>query len=119
MSFRALLPNLNLVCSNNDFAIIRRFSQYKIAMNCLSSPFLRFCFEQILHEDEKKKKNHTHDICDHPHRILNIVGSEPGKTNALLNLIKRINKQILIKSIHMSKIHLNQSINYLLREEKK
>ena len=53
-------------------------------------------------------------ICDHPYRIsiIDVLGS--GKTNVLLNLIKRLNNQILTKFIYTSKNHLNQSINYLL-----
>ena len=57
-------------------------------------------------------------IPDHLYRILIIGGSGSGKANVLLNLIN-INKQILTKFYHTSKIHLNQSIYYLLMEEKK
>ena len=71
--------------------------------------------------DQTVEKNHNSNwpyIPDHPYRILIIGGSGSGKTNVLLNLIK-INGQILTKFIYTSKIHLNQSINCLLTEEKK
>ena len=56
-------------------------------------------------------------IPDHPYRILIIGGSGSGKANVLLNLIKH--QPPLIQFIYLSKIHLNQSINYLLIDEKK
>ena len=71
--------------------------------------------------DQTVEKNHNSNwpyIPDHSYRILIIGGSGSGKTNVLLNLIK-INGQILTKFIYTSKIHLNQSINCLLTEEKK
>ena len=71
--------------------------------------------------DELVEINHNPNwpyISDNPYRILIIVGSRSGKTNALLNLIN-INGQILIKFSCMSEIDPNQSINSLLLEEKK
>ena len=71
--------------------------------------------------DQSVEINHNPNglyISDHPSRILIIYGSESRKTNVFLNLIK-INDHILTKFIYMSKIHSNQSINYLLMEEKK
>ena len=71
--------------------------------------------------DQSVEINHNPNglyIPHHPSRILIIGGSESRKTNVFLNLIK-INDQILTKFIYMSKIHSNQSINYLLMEEKK
>ena len=71
--------------------------------------------------DQTVEINHISNwpyIPGHPYRILFIGGSGSGKTNVLLNLIK-INGQILTKFIFTSKIHLNQSINCLLTEEKK
>ena len=56
---------------------------------------------------------------DHPYRILIIRGSGSGKTNVLLNLIEHQRPGIDKIYIYMSKIHSNQSINYLLMEEKK
>ena len=96
-------------------------------------------------DDESIEKNHNPNwlyIIDHPYRILIIGGSGSSKTNALLNLIKnqqwnidkiylyvkntfesnrdkKINHQTLKNFSHMSKIHSNQSINYLLTEQKK
>ena len=57
-------------------------------------------------------------IPDHPYRTLIIGGSGSGTTNVLLNLIKHWQPDI-DKFIYMSKIHVNQSINYLLMEAKK
>ena len=57
-------------------------------------------------------------IPDHPHKILVIGGSGPGKTNVLLNLIK-YQRPDIDKIIYTSKIPLNESINYLLMEGKK
>ena len=57
-------------------------------------------------------------ISDHPYRILNIGGSGSGKSIVLLNLIKHQWSDIE-KTIYMSEIHSNQSINYLLMEDKK
>ena len=51
-------------------------------------------------------------IPEHLCRILIIGGSGSGKTE------RYINNQILAKFIYTSKIHLNQSINCLLMEEK-
>ena len=57
-------------------------------------------------------------IPDDPYRILIMGGSGSGKTNVLLNLIKHQQPDIG-KITYISKIHLNQSINCLLMEEKK
>ena len=73
---------------------------------------------KILNYDETVKINHNSywfDIPDYPYRILIIGGSESDKTNVLLNLIKHQQPDI----DKMSKIDLNQSIIYLLMEEKK
>ena len=56
-------------------------------------------------------------IPDHPYRVLIIGGLGSGKTNVLLNLIKHQRPDI--DKISISKIHSNQSINCLLKEEKK
>ena len=59
--------------------------------------------------DELVEINHNPNwpyISDNPYRILIIVGSRSGKTNALLNLIS-INGQILIKFSCMSEIDPN------------
>ena len=53
---------------------------------------------------------------EHPFRNLIIGGSGSGKTNVLLNLIK-ISEQMLAKFFYLSKIHSNQSINCLTKEE--
>ena len=46
------------------------------------------------------------------------VTSRSGKTNVVLNLIKH-HRPDVDKSFYTSEIHLNQSINLLLMEEKK
>ena len=71
--------------------------------------------------DQSVKINHNPNlpyIPDHPYRILNIGGSGSGKSNVLLNLIKHEWLDIE-KTIYMSEIHSNQSINHLLLEGKK
>ena len=75
----------------------------------------------IKNYDQLVKINHNPNepyIPDHPYRILIIGGSGSERANMFLNLIK-INDQMLTKFIYMSKINSNQSINYLLMEEKK
>ena len=57
-------------------------------------------------------------IPNHPYRILIIGGSGSCKTNLLLNLTIH-QRQILTKFIYTSKIHSNQSINWLSTGEKK
>ena len=57
-------------------------------------------------------------IPHHPYRVIFIGGLGSGKTNVLLNIVK-YQPQNLTKFIDSSKIHLNQSINCLLTEEKK
>ena len=58
---------------------------------------------------------------DRPYRILIIDSSGSvsgsGKTNLLLNFKKNINDQTTF--IYLRKIHLNQSINCLLKEKTK
>ena len=56
-------------------------------------------------------------MSDHPYRILIIGGSESGKTNALLNLIKNkimVIKVLSVKVIHILKIQMKQNIIILL-----
>ena len=63
--------------------------------------------------DELVETNHNPNLAyipDHLYRILIIVGSRPGKTNALLNLLKYQRPDI-------DKIYLH--VNYLSPEEKK
>ena len=47
-----------------------------------------FNLDDITNENNKEHKLKWPDITDHPYRILIIGGSESGKTNTLLNLIK-------------------------------
>ena len=44
--------------------------------------------DSITNENNKKQNEKWPYIPDHPYRIVIIGGSESGKTNALLNLIK-------------------------------
>ena len=56
-------------------------------------------------------------MSDHPYRILIIGGSESGKTNALLTLIKNkimVIKVLSVKVIHILKIQMKQNIIILL-----
>ena len=74
--------------------------------------------------DQSVEINHNLNwpyIPDYPYRMLVIVSSESGKTNVLLNLIKNQRPDIDKRSIQtkMSMIHSNQSINWLLTEDKK
>ena len=59
-----------------------------------------------------------HYIFHHIHKILNIGGWKPGEANALLNL-KKHQQANIVKCIYTSKKHLNKGINYLSLEEKK
>ena len=74
--------------------------------------------------DESVEINHNQNWCyipNHPYRILITGHSRLGRTNVLLNLKNQIltNDQILTKCTYTSKIHSNQSINYLLTKDKK
>ena len=72
--------------------------------------------------DESVEINHNPNspcIPDHLYRTLIIRGSGSGKTNVLLNLIKNQRQDIDQIYLFVKKVHSNQSINYLLMEEKK
>ena len=75
--------------------------------------------------DESVEINLNQNRCyipNHPYRILITGHSRLDRTNVLLNLTKNqilTNDQILTKFTYTSKIHSNQSIDYLLTEEKK
>ena len=72
------------------------------------------------HESVETNRNPNRPyIPEHSYRILDIGGSGSGKTNVLPNLIKHQRPDIDKKFIYMSKIPLNQSINYLLMEREK
>ena len=71
--------------------------------------------------DQSVEINHNPnwlDIPDYSYKILIIGGLESNKTNALLNLIKH-QRPDFVRFIYTSKIHSNQTINWLLMEEKK
>ena len=71
--------------------------------------------------DQSVEINHNPNwlyIPNHPYRILIIGSLGSGKTNVLLNLTKH--QQPGIDKVYLtSKIYSNQSISYLLMEEKK
>ena len=46
--------------------------------------------DSIINENNKEHNEKWPYILDHPYRILIISGSGSGKTNALLNLIKKL-----------------------------
>ena len=54
--------------------------------------------DSITNENNKKRNEKWSYIPDHPYRILIIGSSESGKTNTLLNLVK--------KQDHIDKIYL-------------
>ena len=61
--------------------------------------------DSITNENNKKYDEKWLYILGHPYRILIIGGSESGKTNLLLNLIKNeIIMMLLTRSICMQKI---------------
>ena len=67
--------------------------------------------------DQSVKINHNPNwpyIFHYLYRILIIGGAGSGNTNVYI----KITDQILIKFIYLSKIHSNESINCLLKEEK-
>ena len=57
-------------------------------------------------------------IPDHPYRILIIGGSESGKTNALVNLIKEQNKGDVIDKIYLYARDLNKPKSQFLIEKR-
>ena len=57
-------------------------------------------------------------IPDHPYRILIIGGSESGKTNALVNLIKEQNKDDVIDKIYLYARDLNKPKSQFLIEKR-
>ena len=64
-----------------------------------------FNLDDITNENNKEHKLKWPYITDHPYRILIIGGSESGKTNTLLNLIK---EQDNIDEISMYAKDLNE-----------
>ena len=66
-------------------------------------------FDDYTNENKKHNPKWPY-IPGHPYRILIRGGSGSGKTNVLLNLIKKI-KKILIKYIYMQKTHMKKNTN--------
>ena len=67
--------------------------------------------------DFRNKNNKEHNlhwpyIPDNLYAILIIGGRGPGKANPLLHLIKEEDKNILIKTICIQKIYVNQNISF-------
>ena len=71
--------------------------------------------------DQSVEINHNLNwpyISEHPYRIIIIARSSSGKANMVLNLIKNQRPDIDKIYLHV-KVHSNQSISCLSREEKK
>ena len=71
-----------------------------------------FDLDDITNENKKYLNKKLSHISDHLYRMLIIGGSEPGKTNALLNLIKNDD----IDKIYLyGKDLMKQSMNFELK----
>ena len=68
----------------------------------------------------KNNKEHNEEwpyIPDHPYRILIIGGSQSGKTNTLLNLIKEQDKHDVIDKIYLYAVDLSEpKYEYLIKK---
>ena len=74
----------------------------------------------MINYDESVKTNQNRNwsyFPDHLYRIFIVGGLGLGKSNALLNLIQNQGPDVT-NLFYISKMHLNQSISYLLIEEK-
>ena len=60
-----------------------------------------FNLDNITNENNKKHNEKWPNIPDHPYKMLIIGGSGSGKTNALLNLVKEQDNDILIDKIYL------------------
>ena len=73
--------------------------------------------DSIANENNKKHNEKWPYIPDHPYRILIIGGSESGKTNTLLNLIKEQDKHDVIDKIYLYTRDLNEpKYEYLIEK---
>ena len=57
--------------------------------------------DSITNENNKEHNEKWSYMPDHPYRIIIIGGSESGKTNTLLNLIKEQDKHDIIDKIYL------------------
>ena len=74
----------------------------------------------MTNHDESVEINHNpywSYIPDHPYRILIIWGPGSSKNKMLLKMIKH-QRPYIVKKYLLSKIHSNQSLNYLAEEKK-
>ena len=75
--------------------------------------------DSITNEKNKKHNEKWPYIPDHPYKILIIGGSESGKTNALLNLIKEQDKHDVIDKIYLYARDLSEpKYEYLIKKRK-
>ena len=66
-------------------------------------------FDVVIKEETKEDDPNWPQIPDHLYKVLIFGGSGSRKTNSLFNLI---NQQPDIDKIYMSKIHMEQNINF-------
>ena len=67
-----------------------------------------FNLDDFTNENNKEYNEKWPYISDHPYRMLIIGGSGSGKTNALLNLIKKQDNDSLIDKIYLYAKDLNE-----------
>ena len=76
-----------------------------------------FNLDDTTNENKKDRNKKWPYIPDHPYRMLIIGGSGSGKTNALLNLVKEQDNDILIDKIYLYAKDLNEpKYQFLIKE---
>ena len=71
-----------------------------------------FNLDDFRNKNSKEHNLHWPYIPGNLYAILIIGGRGPGKANPLLHLIKEEDKNILIKTICIQKIYVNQNISF-------
>ena len=74
--------------------------------------------DSITNENNKEHNEKWSYMPDHPYRIIIIGGSESGKTNTLLNLIKEQDKHDVIDKIYLYAKDLNEPKYQFLIEKR-